>query len=640
VGKLRLIMLLGCCTGLAIACSTQQPARQGYDSAGAQTIEPFFDPAALPKPAEVLAHDAVRSVAVLDGEQLFHHGADNIEAARAAPDGTDLNLLPAFDTSGTPEFSDLAYAIYAFDIPEYSGAAIVRTYWPVPAEAGAAYIGVSDFAGNCWRWHPVSAGGVAQLGSMAGLIHASGRLYCVVALTGTDVATLGTVRIGQTLIEGQLRALPQSMTAPFVAELDATSLTIAGASIVQYAFDTDGDGQADVTNSTGVASANMGAVEVRNVFVECSTSEGQVFRRTIALHGLLNIWVAEPLVTSQSSSEDYRRPVLGVVAGKPCLTYIYEAGDPPDIPYTSTVKLHMANDPLATGWGGPQLPAGLIDMNRVFSIVDADGKPAVLTGNINKVMTLCLLNAAGTAWELPFNVGSSGDKDRAAALAAFDGKFGLAYCDSLTNQLWYKQTTGFNTEFNEPILLGESTGELALLASEAERWIFSVFPGAGDGPWLTLRRASDPPSQNWLLSDAQAYEAVSTWWPTIAATGQGVVGLCAAGNDSQLLFWRNSEGSATRAKLETTAEYCSLAAPCLQYSAGFSQYSGGGVKLVLLELPEAGPIDNQQDEVTADSGAVESDDVGAYCSLVVLEGVPIIAYEDRTNYGIRVAVLR
>jgi hypothetical protein len=69
-------------------------------------------------------------------------------------------------TSNASAFDTLAYAIYRFNLPGYSGDQTLRIIWAAPpAEYGDLWIGFSKWDPGRWDWYPGPAGGIVDLSS-------------------------------------------------------------------------------------------------------------------------------------------------------------------------------------------------------------------------------------------------------------------------------------------------------------------------------------------------------------------------------------------------------------------------------------------------------------------------------------------
>ena len=157
--------------------------------------------------------------------------------ARTFADGQDLNFSPAGDT-----MDGLAYAIYHFDLPGYSGAGTVATSWETLPAAQDYYIGIANYTRGTWTWFNTDPAEVVTLPGTVDFLSPTEQVYVVVALTGTAVHKLTEISFGvdQPPV-AVLRPQYYFFDAESTVEFDASASSDDSA-ISKFEWDLDSDG--------------------------------------------------------------------------------------------------------------------------------------------------------------------------------------------------------------------------------------------------------------------------------------------------------------------------------------------------------------------------------------------------------------
>lgn len=219
---------------LCAACAGGGPAPE---LRAGTTAPAAFD---IPAPA-----DAARTAQSITQERL-RLGFDYVPGLTAHTGGDNpqlLGLQPAYN--GVDSF-DFAWAIYGFTLNDYDDGNAVKVYFyddlPAPP-AGTIFLGLSDFAANCWRWYPVDPDGYVETGNIGAMLNESNELFAAVVAIGEEPAYVTALLIGGVM---NPVAVPTASDTLF---LDTNPVDLSGAesvaydvAIASYEWDLDGDG--------------------------------------------------------------------------------------------------------------------------------------------------------------------------------------------------------------------------------------------------------------------------------------------------------------------------------------------------------------------------------------------------------------
>ncbi|MCC7479421.1 PKD domain-containing protein [bacterium] len=204
---------------------------------------PAESPLLLPDPAQL-----DRMAAAAPGQRLLD-GADfdgALPSGRVSASGTALSFAPT-----GASLANVAFAIYHFDLPGYSGEGSVQTNWGSSAPAaGSFFIGVADYAGNAWRWFTGDTANPLLLPEGLDFLSPGEQCYIAVCLSGSSAHELQSLRLGSDM----------PPTAALMPEYEVLSTGAemyldAGASsddfgIVLYEWDLDGNGSFETSTGT------------------------------------------------------------------------------------------------------------------------------------------------------------------------------------------------------------------------------------------------------------------------------------------------------------------------------------------------------------------------------------------------------
>jgi hypothetical protein len=113
--------------------------------------------------------------------------------------GDSVKFSPAYINGASP-LTDLAYAIYSFDLQDFSGPQQVQCTWDFQADFNDAWLGLANFSHNRWDWFrvPAAVANVSTFGvSLADYTRATDHaLFAATVLTGEDPWLLLQIQIG------------------------------------------------------------------------------------------------------------------------------------------------------------------------------------------------------------------------------------------------------------------------------------------------------------------------------------------------------------------------------------------------------------------------------------------------------------
>jgi hypothetical protein len=153
---------------------------------------------ALPAPATLTLRDTPPRTAADSAAStpLEQRGGDYL---------TDpLNRVTALGTAGEfdpdfgvlPSISDLAYAVYQFDVTGYAGDPTITPVWIDAPDADTCFLALANWDTNAWDWYALAdATDTLTLPSLAAYSDA-GKLLAAAVCIGTARSNLGLLRIG------------------------------------------------------------------------------------------------------------------------------------------------------------------------------------------------------------------------------------------------------------------------------------------------------------------------------------------------------------------------------------------------------------------------------------------------------------
>ncbi len=221
-------------------------------------------PFALPSPGQLLAQRGA-SFSLAEGFSSgsdFDAGMPNNRVNAVAATGA---FVPAFGASDSG-LGNLAYAVYAFTLPDYNNDApvdIQLTFSDAPA-AGDCFVALSDFDGGLWTWFDLPGDGRLAFPGFSEYISPSDIHLLCVAVKGSDAAILDSVQLS-TAQAPVASIVPDkdSGVAPLTVNFDASASMDPDGTIVKYEWDLDGDG---LFNESGSETNAFGSNAAANTY--------------------------------------------------------------------------------------------------------------------------------------------------------------------------------------------------------------------------------------------------------------------------------------------------------------------------------------------------------------------------------------
>jgi hypothetical protein len=183
--------IAACALGLGLAGCGQTPAGASADRAPG----PDNGLARLLPPPGGLKRTAATQVLLRPGsayEPALPHN-------RVAPLGAAAQY-DALYSGGWDPLSNLAYAVYAFNLTDYAGPEELHLTWDSSAGFEHAWIGLANFSRGRWDWQaiPAASGGESLLALASGdyVLPATQDMYVAVAFTGATSWVLRQLHIG------------------------------------------------------------------------------------------------------------------------------------------------------------------------------------------------------------------------------------------------------------------------------------------------------------------------------------------------------------------------------------------------------------------------------------------------------------
>ena len=303
---LMLVLLAVLLLSALAGCNSQQAAAPGADAVSGipQTLDssrsaaPAQTPApgglALPPPAELIAAfgpgaptapttaTAMRRASYVPADLILQGEAfaPALPAQRVTAEATAATFAPVFDGAGG-SFEELAFAMYSFLIPQYTGDASVRLDWQTPPADGDCYVALANWGEN--RWEVFAAQSVDQLtlASLDEYFVFNGGLLAAVIVTGEANAVLDSLRIGSPPPVPVLDVAPSGGLFPFTANFDASASSDPDNAIAEYRWDPQGDGSFEISTGAtpqlaheyaegGTFQAGLRVIDASGVFADTS----------------------------------------------------------------------------------------------------------------------------------------------------------------------------------------------------------------------------------------------------------------------------------------------------------------------------------------------------------------------------------
>lgn len=147
---------------------------------------------------------------------------------------------------GGGQFSDLAFAIYRFNLPNFAGTPQVETFWTTPPAAGDLYYAVAEFGKQRWVWLDGGSGAAAVLPA-GDYSNQDDEVFVAVFVKGQTDCLLDYVRYG-----GNVAPVPVATAEPvfglgaFVTTLSGVLSSDVDGFIANWEWDLDNDGTFEV----------------------------------------------------------------------------------------------------------------------------------------------------------------------------------------------------------------------------------------------------------------------------------------------------------------------------------------------------------------------------------------------------------
>ena len=357
---------------------------------------------------------------------------------------------------------------------------------------------------------------------------------------------------------------------------------------------------------------------------------------TSSFSGLLSLPVT-PL-TTDSTNDVGKHVSMAIVSSFPAMAY-----------YDDTANQLMfvrATNTDGTAWGTPVLVDTTANVGQYASLAVVNGTPAIAYYDATN-FNLCYVratNTTGTAWGAPVAVDSGGDVGQYASLVVVNGNPAIAYYDATNLDLKYVRATDISgATWGAPMTL-DSTGNVGHGVSMA---IVSSNPAIAYGD------ASGSSFPKYV----RAANASGTVWNspvTVSDTGTserivGQIRLAVASSNPAIAFYddtygglyfvraTNADGSAwptthTRLVAPAGATGNGLSLMVVSSNPAVSFYKNDGTLQYLRADNSTGTL--WGNPVTVDGSGY----VGAYTSMIMVNGRPAIAYYDA--YAAEVKYLR
>ncbi len=632
-----LLLMLSLSLGLQ-GCSTNgQPSAANRPSLD-------FKKADLPNPAELPARapSAVpQPCPIQDGAAYDSSRPSNRVQVNAAA----LDFQPG-NAPGQFSLGTSAYAIYSFDVSNFLGSPVLHSIWSSAPAAGTAWVGFANFTQQRWDWVALDAGGSADMPSLPDYILSGNTLYAVLLVGGTGNATLDLLFLGDPM-------LCDALIAPSTVELNSTlhfnGGFVPGETITQWEWDVEGDSVYESLQPGALdATFNFGSGDFHPA-LRVQTAEGNSYTASTTVHvvGGPHNWVVSEVCLPASADESFSHPQLAVIGGRPALGYIYSFNGNEVTQAYKQLQIRRADAPVPTAWLDPLSPDTIsLDMTRLYALEDYYGRAAVLLQDpLSGNLVFCITSDTMlSSWIEPIYLPSSLGSERCADMARIGNEIAIARITGNGRFIilysapppFFSLTSEANQLPQGGLVGGLSYTELALAEINGRAAIASSIDSSGSYSVSYARATDAHGSAPWDL-DVYAHGTFSLS-PCLAPSAAGGKPLIAAsdGNNSFYSYSSVADGG--------VAADWTMGDPVLDTSRWIDLGpDGGGLPQCLVNQSSGGNAVG----VNWISGVVNSYEeidhnflgLGDRCVVTTCEGTPIVAYEDPTTGGIKVAVL-
>jgi hypothetical protein len=256
----------------------------------------------------------------------------------ASVHGLNLRLSPTFVTA-SPNFSQLAFAAYSFNIAGYVGPATLTSTWQTPPAAGTCFIGLSEWTADSWRWFSAPTdGSPLDATDLQPFADASGNVLAVVLTTGSVPCELAGIKIGN----------GNTLAHWHETQFNSEPLSISNLALL------------NINGVPGIFVTNLVLAAGREQILLLRASD-------------LDATAVEPLIqVLQNPDLSYQLEITGaMIHGVPALAVLAIGTDKDVISYA------QASDPQGNGWPFPTIIDPHADLDHPF-LHEVDGHPAIV----------------------------------------------------------------------------------------------------------------------------------------------------------------------------------------------------------------------------------------------------------------------
>ncbi len=337
---------------------------------------------------------------------------------------------------------------------------------------------------------------------------------------------------------------------------------------------------------------------------------------------------------------------LAVINGRPAIAYRDAASG--DLLYMRAFD--------ASGAGWPESPvriAGAVsDLGRFASLSEVDGRPAVAyynssTGNLEYVRSN---DANGSTWPLPILVdGAAENVGRYASLEVISGVPAISYqapnlgeiryawAGDADGSTWTTVTVdGSVSEYDEYTSLASVLGKPAIAYRNST---------SGGNLRYAYLSGSDPANPaHWTKLNVFSTGDVGTYPSLAVVNGNPAISYYDTTNtnlrytraaDAAGATWAGGINVIVESSADDVGNYASLAVVSGRPAVSYLDATAGDLKFAIASNA-SGSTWPAANRLVVDG---DSTNVGAYCSLASVDGLPAIAYQDETSFDLKYASL-
>ncbi len=364
----------------------------------------------------------------------------------AAGDG-DGHFTPD-DAGASNRLANLAFGVYDWNLPEFSEEAVLTIDWDTEPADGAAFIGLSDWERNAWRWLALDAGQTEVDLTSAGVgLSDDGRFLAVMMVLGSTPADLDSLDMGRSLPYAPVPVLtvtPGEGMAPLGVLYKADASYDPDGSIVLYELDLDGDGEYESSSPEPFNS------------VELFTMPGN-YSIGLRVTDDSGLSAATHCAIAVSAQVEWEEINIGAGENKPAV--LWDCNGVPALSYRLDDQLvfQLAADPLGAGWRDPVVVDDAFVGTDTASLALVDGHPALAYARFDGVdyelRYFRALDSEGQAWPEPeyLGLGLAAEEVR---LAVVHGKPAIAYgqvVDGLYRPMFARAEDAHGDEWADPV---------------------------------------------------------------------------------------------------------------------------------------------------------------------------------------------